>query len=80
MFTDLSNEEKNMESLAAEMAKQKSERDRPRLKKLFRATFKPRRNCVIANGDGAVRELVEQIPLLGDIEFVSNLATAILYK
>jgi hypothetical protein len=62
-----------MESLKSELAKPPSQRDRPRLKKLFKATFTPRRNVVVAVEDGAVRQLIQQFPLLNDMEFVSLL-------
>ena len=59
------------ELLQTELRKPVSQRDKPRMKNLFRATFTLRRNVVITVEDGTVRKLLEQFPLLADMEFVS---------
>jgi len=70
--SDTNDEELCQEKLKRELAKPAAQRNRPRLKKLFRATFTLRRNVVIAAEDGAVQTLVKDFSLLSDMEFVST--------
>jgi len=70
-YSDENDEQQCSENLQSELSKPTAERDKPRLKKLFRATFKLRCNVVIATENGAVCMLVQKFPLLADMEFVS---------
>jgi hypothetical protein len=78
--TETTDEEQCNSSLLTELSKLPSQRDRPRMKKLFRATFILRRNVVITVEDGAVQTLIEKFPLLADMEFVSFYVFVLLKK
>ena len=62
---DETDEQKCQESLDQELAKPAGDQDKPRLRKLFRATFKLRRNVVVATKDCEVADLLLKCPLLG---------------
>ena len=67
--TELSEQEANSE-LEIEIQKPNCERDVPRVQRLFRQTFKLRRNGITTFGDGSVKEIVDKFPLLKDPEYV----------
>ena len=53
------------------MAKQPSQRDRPLLVKLFKGLHSERRKHIATYPNHDVQTIVEDIPLLGDMYFVS---------
>jgi len=69
--SDELDEQQSCDALQLEQSKPASQQDKPRLRKLFRATFTVRRNFVITAERGGVSQLVEKYPLLADMEFVS---------
>jgi len=71
LLVDEMDEQKCQDSLDQELAKPAGDQDKPRLRKLFRATFTLRRNIVVAAKDCEVAALLLKCPLLGDAEFVS---------
>jgi hypothetical protein len=70
-ITDLT-EEHALAELQTEGQKLDTDQDKPLMRKLFKSTFKQRREAITKMEDCAVQKVVEQFPLLNDIEYVRS--------
>lgn len=70
LAVDMTDEQAQHE-LQLQLVKIDAEQDKPLIRRLFKATFKERHAAIALLEDCAVAKLIEQFPLMNNMEFVS---------